>query len=341
MIKKLDKHITKSLKTYYKKRMIFPVIYIIAVFLLLLMLPERTLLAPAKYETGKLGNMKSKYLDASLKDLYFTGYTRRVMGNIDGYYYYTIEDRKCLLVLLKPSTSEMGLSHIKKLHIKTKVINNSDLTDTLFVNLSRDLSWSESGVREAFYPYILSEPDANGITAVLLSVFIWLSVIASLIVIALCILYIIFPWLSAPIRRLIIYGNPRAILDNAEEELATLPQLATDDMFITQHYFIETSDYGVAVVPISKIRWIYKYSTLHRFLGKHLKISYTLYITTDHNINFRCPKNAKTDIDGIIDYLSEANHNILVGFSEKNREAVEGDSSEFVKKLRSFLMQKI
>ena len=27
----------------------------------------------------------------------------------------------------------------------------------------------------------------------------------------------------------------------------------------------------------------------------------------------------KSDIDGIIDYLAEANHNILVGFSEENR----------------------
>lgn len=31
----------------------------------------------------------------------------------------------------------------------------------------------------------------------------------------------------------------------------------------------------------------------------------------------------KSDIDGIIDYLSEANHNILVGFSEENRLKVE------------------
>ena len=39
----------------------------------------------------------------------------------------------------------------------------------------------------------------------------------------------------------------------AEEELATLPQLATEDMFITEHYFIETSSYGVAIVPIDAI----------------------------------------------------------------------------------------
>ena len=32
----------------------------------------------------------------------------------------------------------------------------------------------------------------------------------------------------------------------------------------------------------------------------------------------------KSDIDGIMDYLAEANHDILVGFSEENRLKVHG-----------------
>lgn len=40
------------------------------------------------------------------------------------------------------------------------------------------------------------------------------------------------------------------------------------------------------------------------------------------HVYIHCPKNIKSDIDGIIDYLSEANHNILVGFSEENRQKI-------------------
>ena len=40
---------------------------------------------------------------------------------------------------------------------------------------------------------------------------------------------------------------------------------------------------------------------------------------TTHRQAIHCPKNAKSDIDGVIDYLSEANHDILVGFTERNR----------------------
>ena len=51
----------------------------------------------------------------------------------------------------------------------------------------------------------------------------------------------------------------------------------------------------------------------------------------------------KSDIDGIIDYLSEANHNILVGFNEKNRKAVQAmpGVTRFTDGLIAFFKQKI
>ena len=113
----------------------------------------------------------------------------------------------------------------------------------------------------------------------------------------------------------------------AGEGLATLPQLATEDMFITEHFFIMTSAYANAIVPIDKILWIYKHSTLHKFLWYHFSISYTMHITAARHLHIHCPKNTKSDIDGIMDYLAEANHDILVGFSEENRlkvQAVQG-----------------
>ena len=131
------------------------------------------------------------------------------------------------------------------------------------------------------------------------------------------------PLLSPPVRQLSRFGKPAELLAEAEEELATLPQLATDDMFITEHYFIETSKYGIAIVPIREIIWVYKHSTLHKFFWYHFSISYTLHITANKHLYIHCPKNIKSDIDGIMDYLAEANHDILVGFSEENRLAVQ------------------
>lgn len=67
------------------------------------------------------------------------------------------------------------------------------------------------------------------------------------------ILCIRFPVLAPACQNLVVFGNPHKLLAEAEEELATLPQLATEDMFITEHYFIMTSPYGNAIVPIKEI----------------------------------------------------------------------------------------
>ena len=126
-------------------------------------------------------------------------------------------------------------------------------------------------------------------------------------------------------------------------EQPTLPQLATEDMFITEHYFIEIADFGIAVVPIQEIIWIYKYSTLHKLFWYHFNISYTLHITANRHLYLQCPKNRKSDIDGIIDYLAEANHNILVGFSEENRlkvQEIQGKPMKF-EKLIAFLKKRV
>ena len=59
------------------------------------------------------------------------------------------------------------------------------------------------------------------------------------------------------------------------------------------------------------------------FFWYHFSISYTPHITANKHLYIHCPKNIKSDIDGIMDYLAEANHDILVGFSEENRLAVQ------------------
>ena len=51
----------------------------------------------------------------------------------------------------------------------------------------------------------------------------------------------------------------------------------------------------------------------------------------------------KSDIDGIMDYLAEANHEILVGFNEENRLKVHGKRVFLThfEKLIAFLQKKI
>lgn len=208
---------------------------------------------------------------------------------------------------------------MESVHIRGRVLAGNPAFQTVLENLAKDLNWTSQGISEKVSNCFVSEPAFLLFPSIAFLALYFSTGIYALLCIVLAILYIRFPALAPPCRQLRRYGKPWELLAQAETELATLPQLATEDMFITEHYFIMTSPLGNAIVPIDEILWIYKHSTLHKFLWYHFSISYTMHIVADRHLHIQCPKNTKSDIDGIIDYLAEANHSILVGFNEENR----------------------
>lgn len=326
-----ENHITACIKEYYKRRIIMPFIFITLLIVITVFSPVISLYSPKSYgadanlvENYENNQLYGKY---TLENLYFTGYTKQ-WGSVVGYYYYTLISDQVTIVLLSPRTCEQGNPIIENVTVKCRIMKDSEASKLLLLNLSSDLKWEVEGISSTVLPYTLSEPDATGSTTIFFTAIYIFGLIYSLVNLFLCALFILFPSLSPFILRLSVYGNRRKLLAQAEEELSTLPQLATEDMFITEHFFILASPLGVAIMPIANILWIYKYSTLHKILWHHFSISYTLHIAGSNRVHIHCPKNTKSDIDGIMDYLLEANHNILSGFTEENRIIVETKNNQ-------------
>lgn len=325
-----EHYISGNIKSLCRKRLIAPTLYLIFAAALFCMAPVASVLFPAELsdlsDMNEFHSKKTSFASASLKDLKFTGYTRMRGSRTVGYYYYTDNPGKkeCCVILLSPSTCEQGMPQIEQITVRGKILKADKAYDALLANLSKDLSWTKSGIRSKMSAYYLSEPDFRYYPGIFLFLLLIGSVIFAAASILLSILFIYKPYLYPSCQKLKHFGKPKELMEMAEEELATLPQLATEDMFITEHFFIEISRYGIAIIPIQEITWIYKHSTLHKLFWYHFSISYTLHIIANKHVYIRCPKNTKSDIDGIIDYLSEANHDILVGFNEKNRQKVHG-----------------
>lgn len=318
-----EHYISRNIKAFYKRRLFSPILYLVLLALLWIIFPLGSMLRPSSlnsttaftdsYEEGK------RYVRTTLANLKFTGYTSEAHGQTRGYFYYTLRNGQCCIVLLSPSTCEEGLPTIDRLKVTGRIVMGKETYQELLSALAKDLEWTDKGIARQLPPCYFSEPDYNPLTTKILFVIYFGTMVYSLLYLLMCALYIRFPVLSPVCQNLVVFGHPSEMLAEAEEELATLPQLATEDMFITEHYFIMTSPYGNAILPIQEILWIYKHSTLHKFLWYHFSISYTMHITANKHVYVTCPKNTKSDIDGIMDYLAEANHNILVGFSEENR----------------------
>ena len=346
-MQQFDHLITKKIRSTYGRRLVSPIIYFLFLVIIWFATPVRDLIRPLpispQAHIAALASEGSQYITTTLEHLKFTGYTKRRFGRIVGYYYYTMRDDGCYLVVLSPRTCEEGLPAIDTVRVRAIIRRQPESFAVLAENLANDLNWTTSGFYREVSDCIISEPGFGGTGNRILLAFYFATGGYALLSIALFTIYALFPALSPASRQLGLYGKRGELLAQAEEELATLPQLATEDMYITEHFFIAFANKAVTVIPIDQIVWIYKYSTLKKILWYHFSISYTLHITANKHLYIQFPKNMKSDIDGIIDYLSEANHSILVGFNEKNRKAVQAmpGVTRFTDGLVAFLKQKI
>lgn len=326
-MKKLENLIVKKIRGVYALRLITPVIYLLILTALWFLGPIGSYIligheenvSDAAMETGSV----NRCIEISLTDLRFTGYTQNRFGLTSGYYYYGMENGKCYLVLLTPEASEHGLSIIDNITVRAAVKPLADDVMPVVEGMAKKLQWSADGLRQSLLPVMLSQPDISTVAGVLLLIFYAVTGVIALVCMIRYIIYICAPHTSPTANTLGLFGKRRELLAQATEELATLPQLATEDIYITENFFIAFSKRSVTVLPISEIVWVYKHSTLHKVLWYHFAISYTLHIVANRHIYVQLPKNMKSDIDGIIDYLSEANHNILIGFDENNRQTVQ------------------
>lgn len=339
--------ITNNIRSLHSKKLAAPLIYLGIAAILWILLPLNGLFYPQKIESNstmkQLTKESNSYLSITFPTLYFTGYTSTIGGKTSGYYYYALLDKQCLIVQLTPSTCEEGLPSISHCNVTGYLQKENDAFEQLITNMSNDLKWTDSGMKEQFGSYYLSEPSYSSWQTNFVRLFYIASCAYSVIYFLIHFIYACFPLLSPSCRKLGRFGRAKDLLMQAEDELATLPQLATEDMFITENFFIELAPTGVAIVPIQEIIWVYKHSTLHNFLWYHFVISYTLHITANNHFYIQCPKNIKSDIDGIMDYLAEANHNILVGFNEENRKKVQEIQNRSIhfERFIEFLKQRI
>ena len=347
MIDNFKHYITRNIRTFYKRRLFSPIIYLLILLILWLVFPLGEMLSPLPLKNAAqiegVYEAKKEYVTVSFKNLTFTGYTTSRFGSTNGYWYYGEKDGVCYIVLLTPYTCVEGLPSIETLTTTCRIVSHPKLYEQFKNALATDLEWTTEGLNNQLPTVFYSEPDYNPLTNTILFLIYFGTMIYAIISVIRYTTFALCPYLSPACQNLVVFGNPKQQLEEAEEELATLPQLATEDMFITEHYFIMTSPYGNAIVPIQEILWIYKYSTLHKFLWYHFSISYTLHITANKHMFIQCPKNIKSDIDGIIDYLAEANHDILVGFTEDNRLKVEAKQGKpfHIEKWTALLNKKI
>ena len=150
MTNQLDHYISNHIKSLYRHKLFSPILYMILLIVLWIIFPIGTILSPKvineKTSLDKLYKENDRYVSITLTDLKFTGYTQEVLGQTHGYYYYTIQDGCCNIVLLSPKTSEEGLPNINKVTVHAKIQTATKSYHTLLSKIAADLNWTDSGI---------------------------------------------------------------------------------------------------------------------------------------------------------------------------------------------------
>ena len=106
MKENFEHYISRSIRSFYQHRIVSPIIFLAILALLAFFYPVSNLMRPASAsgedDIEKLYQDNDRYIEITLKDLYFTGYTKRWLDSTVGYYYYTVMGDDCIMVLLNP-----------------------------------------------------------------------------------------------------------------------------------------------------------------------------------------------------------------------------------------------
>lgn len=328
--------IIKTIKRIYLAKLIPAVFFLIFTVFLILKYPFQEILLPKRLDNinSIFDEYKSgqEFLEITVPTMYYTGYNDiRYSVNVGSYYYGFIDDT-CVFFLINNPAEGQPEKELHNVTIKTKKINDSTKSDALMKQFANDLFWTETDLAKISTDFIISEPDSFVPQTYLVLLLLGIMDVYCVASILLSLIYIAAPYRSPMCRNLGKGKIARQELSAVVNELNAKREFNSSDILITQNYFIELSKYKVEIIPLHKIIWIFKHSTMSHFWG----ISYNLVIYSTHG-KTKISNKQKFEADAILDYIGQNNPNILLGYSKENERLVK----EQAKNWKIFLVNRL
>ena len=223
MLDNYEHYISRNIRAFYKRRMLAPIFYLLFLIILWFLFPLKDMISPKVLsQTSELSasyEENEKYIRCTFTDLQFTGYTQEGQFQTNGYYYYGMAGDQLMIVLLTPSSCDEGLPEISSITVTGKLMEGKSSFEQLLGHLSKDLDWTEEGISSQLCSFYFSEPDYHIHTTWIVFAVYFGTFLYALISLILYLIYIRFPAMSPCCQNLIIFGSPKEILAEAEEEL--------------------------------------------------------------------------------------------------------------------------
>jgi len=304
-------------------RMIFPLLFLVLLLMIATQFPLINCLFPTNIDSSKsateLYNSKSIYVKTTTGKLYYTGYDYLKGSSVKGHYFYSLVNGKCTIYLFSSTYFKDGVpSSIENVEIKAMLIHNRSNLEHLLTLMAKDMNWTYDGLASCTDTIIVSQMNYAVIPSVLIGIFIFFAFSFSLGHILILLFNMCMPQYSFTFVTLGHHMARKKIIIDAAHELDNKVYFKSENMHITKNYFIYTSKFNIAVIPLANMAWAYKYSRLHKYFifGE---MNYTIKIYTKNKFQYTFSGKTKESADNFLAYLEDQNENMLIGYTYENR----------------------
>lgn len=307
--------ICRSIKLSCLKALKTPVIILLFCVAILILLPFFSVFHPPK--TNDIYNISddTKYVNATASTLYYSGYN--LVGTIGKKYgyYYSLENNRCVFVLIPISENPKEI--LKNYHFKAKVTKRDKNFDEMADSFAKDLNWDKNSLLKSTENYILSNASYHPVIYIILF---WI------------VLMFLFVNIKTIIMSVIGYFNPnfypvcsflgretqKELLTEAQDELQSGMYIQINEMYITENYFIDLATKKISVIPLSDMVWCYRLGNrlIRRGDAKH-NYSINFMIRTGSIISI--PNKSSDEALELINAIRATEYDIIIGHSESKR----------------------
>lgn len=325
----------KKIRKIYMRHLIWPIFPIAISLIFGIIIPFKEMLNPVRVysldeaiDAVKNGH---EYIEININKLFYSGYSYMKDKDVFGEYYYNLSDKeRCVFFLLRPEDKGETLRTIENVSKTVKVVETNGIFDNMLSMFSNTINWTEEGVKNITESYVLSEVDYHGIVYTVLFIIMCIVFVYGMTIFIYNLIFTSLPMFSPKLVVAKYYFKyDKMIKKQSMDDFMNIvaremeePKVQQNEMYITEHFFINMDKSDFAIVPINKIILAYEHSTLKSFWGMHLKVSYTLYLKCSTTLRFSAPKKNHDEVNSILDYFKENKPNILVGYTDENKQLV-------------------
>lgn len=257
---------------------------------------------PARLEElDTAGTTNMKY---TAKNLYYTGFDYYINGKREGAYYYSMDQSRMILFLLKTDDPKL---HIDSVTIKGKIIRDAVSTEHIINRLSEgsglDLEWME----EYCSSYVISEPDYPYAYNTMVYVLFCAPVVICILIFVYTLLVWVNPLLHPQVRQLAVYGDPGAIIEELNLQLRKKLLFKKRNIYITEDYMIVSYMTKTDVIRLDNIKYLSKNLVENEGGLRRRENVYRLTMSNPDKMFYEVDFTSEVLIDDVVRYIRGMN----------------------------------